>query len=234
MRLDTIFRLMSMTKPIIAAAALVLFDQGKFTLDEPISRHCPEWTSPKVLEAGRLVPAKTAITPRMLMSHSSGLYYGSIEEGGGAGRTAATGPAVMAYAAGRRARVTLKEFSEAAAKEPLAFQPGAGYRYGISIDVLGRYLEAVTGKPLDEVLGETLLGPLKMVDTDFWVPPDRAGRIFQVYRQPRPGVLEPGRDAVPLTVKPSLLLGGQGLCSTALDFERFCRMILNGGELDGV
>ena len=224
---DAIFRLMSMTKPVIALAALTLLDEGKFTLDEPISKHLPEWKEPKVLEDGKLVPAKAAITPRMLMSHSSGLYYGSLD--GSRGDVAA-----MAFKATRGANTTLKEFSEALAKEPLKFHPGTGYQYGHSIDILGRYIEAVAGKPLDEALKERLFVPLKMPDTDFWVPPAKAGRICQLYRQPKPGVLEPGRDGAKLTDKPTLFLGGHGLCSTIGDYERFCRMILNRGELDGV
>jgi CubicO group peptidase (beta-lactamase class C family) len=128
----------------------------------------------------------------------------------------------------------LKEFSETLARQPLKFHPGTGYQYGHSIDILGRYLEAVTGKPLDEVLKQQVLGPLRMVDTDFWVPPEKSSRPCQIYTQPRPGVLARGRDASRLTQKPSLFLGGHGLCSTAADYERFCRMILNRGELDGV
>jgi CubicO group peptidase (beta-lactamase class C family) len=224
---DAIFRLMSMTKPIIALAALTLLDEGKFTLDEPISKHLPEWNEPKVLQDGQLVPAKFAITPRMLMSHSSGLYYGSL--GGRGGDVAA-----LAFKATRGANTTLKEFSEALAKEPLKFHPGTGYQYGHSIDILGRYIEAVAGKPLDQVLKERLFGPLKMVDTDFWVPPEKANRLCQLYRQSKPGVLEPGRDAVNPTTKPTLFLGGHGLFSTIGDYERFCRMILNRGELDAV
>jgi CubicO group peptidase (beta-lactamase class C family) len=220
---DAMFRLQSMTKPIIAACAMSLYDEGKFTLDEPISNHLPEWKEPKVLENGQLVPAKFAITPRMLMSHSSGLYYGSIEggpfSGGGARRDAAT---------------TLESFSRDLAKKPLKFHPGTGWQYGHSIDVLGRYIEAVAGKPLDEVLKERILGPLKMNDTDFWVHPENAGRICQIYKQPKPGMLERGREASKLTEKPTLFLGGQGLCSTTEDYERFCRMMLGRGELDGV
>ncbi len=225
---DSIFRLMSMTKPLIAVTALVLHDEGKFGLDDPISKHLPEWAQPKVLENGQPVPARRPITPRMLMSHSSGLYYGKLEGATGGG------VAAMAYQAGRAGGATLKDFSEAAAKEPLKFQPGAGYHYGISIDILGRYLEAVTGKPLDEVMREKLTGPLQMVDTDFWVPPDKLGRLCQIYRQPSPGVLEPGRQAADPKVKPTLFMGGHGMLSTIGDYERFCRMILNRGELDGV
>jgi CubicO group peptidase (beta-lactamase class C family) len=219
---NAIFRLQSMTKPIIAACAMSLFDAGKFTLDESIAKHLPEWKEPKVLENGKLVPAKFAITARMLMSHSSGLYYGTLEGGPFSG------------GAGRGAQTTLESFSWELAKRPLKLQPGAGWQYGHSIDVLGRYIEVVAGKPLDEVLKERILGPLKMVDTDFWVHPENAGRICQIYKQPRPGVLERGREAGKLTEKPTLFLGGQGLCSTTEDYERFCRMMLNRGELDGV
>lgn len=219
---DAIFRLQSMTKPIIAACAMSLYDEGKFTLDEPISKYLPEWKEPTVLENGKLVPAKFAITPRMLMSHSSGLYYGTIEGGpfsGGARRDAAT---------------TLESFSRDLAKKPLKFHPGTGWQYGHSIDVLGRYIEAVAGKPLDVVLKERILGPLKMEDTDFWVHPENASRICQIYKQRKPGVLERGREASKLTEKPTLFLGGQGLCSTTADYERFCRMMLGRGDLDGV
>ncbi|MCU0872255.1 MAG: serine hydrolase [Pirellulaceae bacterium] len=227
---DGIFRLMSMTKPVIVVAALTLYDEGKFSLDEPIAKHCPEWAEPKVLEDGNLVPAKSAITPRMLMSHSSGLYYGSL----GLNPGDESGAAALAFSASRGQRTSLKEFSETLARQPLKFHPGTGYQYGHSIDILGRYLEAVTGKPLDAVLKEKVFGPLKMVDTDFWVPPANASRLCQIYTQPKPGVLKPGREASKVTEKPSLFLGGHGLCSTTTDYERFCRMILNRGELDGV
>jgi CubicO group peptidase (beta-lactamase class C family) len=230
---DALFRLQSMTKPVIAACAMSLFDEGRFTLDEPISKHLPEWSEPKVLEDGKLVPAKSAITPRMLMSHSSGLYYGDIGKGSRnkAGNEGATFTPLATTSRG--ARTNLKEFSEGLARAPLKFHPGTGYQYGHSIDVLGRYIEAVAGKPLDEVLRERILGPLKMTSTDFWVHPENAGRICQIYKQPKPGVLERGREAAQLTEKPTLFLGGQGLCASTEDYERFCRMMLNRGELDG-
>lgn len=223
MEKDAIFRLMSMTKPVIALAALTLYDEGKFTLDEPISKHCPEWAEPKVKEGGAIVPAKAAITPRMLMSHSSGLGYGG-------GQAAAA----MAYQAMTRPGATLKDFSEAVAKEPLMFQPGTSYNYGMGLDILGRYLEAITGQPLDVILKERLFGPLKMTDTDFHVPAAKVGRLCQIYGQPSPGVLVPGTDLANVTNKPTLCLGGHGLFGSIGDYERLCRMILNRGELDGV
>lgn len=215
---DAIFRLQSMSKPVVTAAALALYDAGEFDLDESIANHLPEWTEPTVLEEGELVPAKTKITPRMLMSHSSGLYYGSLP----------------GYSAPRGRPANLEEHSQALAKRPLKFHPGEGNSYGTSIDVLGRYCEAVAGKPLDEIVRELILVPLKMTDTDFWVRAENADRIVQIYRQPESGVLSKGRDASRLTERPTLFLGGQGLCSTAVDYERFCLMLLNGGELEGV
>ena len=225
---DAIFRLQSMTKPIIAVTALALCDEGRFGLDDPIATHCPEWAAPQVLENGQVVPAKSPITPRMLMSHSSGLYYGDIEKGAFAG-------GILSGGGIRRVpNMTLESYSRELAKRPLKFHPGEGYQYGTSIDVLGRYIEAVSGRPLDVVVREKVTAPLKMGDTDFWVPPDKADRIVQLYRQPAPGQLAPARATRQLTVKPTLFLGGQGLCSTAAGYERFCLMLLNRGELDGV
>ena len=218
---DALFRLQSMSKPVVSACAMALYDAELFTLDEPISKHCPEWAEPRVLENGELVPAKLAITPRMLMSHSSGLYYGDIS----GGLPTAPDPA---------SRTSLKALSESLAKQPLKFHPGTGWQYGHSIDVLGRYIEAVAGKPLDEVMQERILGPLKMTSTDFWVHPENAARICQIYSQPKPGVLQRGREAAELTAKPTLFMGGQGLCGSTEDYERFCRMMMNRGELDGV
>lgn len=220
---DAIFRLMSMTKPVVALAALTLYDEGNFGLDDPISKHCPEWANPTVKEGDKVVPAKSAITPRMLMSHSSGLGYGGGQQA-----------AAMAYQAMTKPGTTLKEFSEAVAKEPLLFLPGTNYNYGMGLDILGRYLEAITGQPLDVILQERLFTPLKMPDTDFYVPHSKVSRLCQMYGQPEPGVLVPGNDLTRVTTKPTLFLGGHGLFGTIGDYERLCRMILNRGKLDGV
>jgi CubicO group peptidase (beta-lactamase class C family) len=220
---DAIFRLYSMTKPIVAAVAMVLYDEGKFTLDEPISKHCPEWKEPMVMEKGRSVPAKNPITPRMLMSHSSGLYYGTLEGGAFSGSGLSGGE-----------EMTLSEFSKALATKPLKFHPGMGYQYGHSIDILGRYIEAVSGQSLDKFLRERILKPLKMTNTDFWVPAEKKDRIAQMYSQRPDGSLARGRDSGQLLEKPRLFLGGQGLVGTTGDYARFCQMLLNKGELDGV
>jgi CubicO group peptidase (beta-lactamase class C family) len=223
---DGIFRMMSMTKPVMSVAALVLMDEGKFKLDDPISNYLPEWKSPQVWEDGKLVPAKQPITPRMLMSHSSGLYYGKSPDGQNKLPT-------LTFQLERQPDATLKRFSEEVAKLPLQFQPGEGYQYGVSIDILGRYVEAVAKKPADEFLKERIFAPLKMVDTDFYIPTSKAGRLVTLYSQPSPGTLTVARGGKDPRTKPAMPMGGHGLMSTTADYSRFCEMILNGGELDG-
>ena len=223
---DGIFRLMSMTKPVIAVAALILMDEGKFKLDDPISNYLPEWKSPQVWEDGKFVPAKQPITPRMLMSHSSGLYYGKGPDG-------QNKLPALTFQMERQPNASLMKFSEEVAKLPLQFHPGEGYQYGVSIDILGRYVEAVAKKPLDVFLKEQLFIPLKMVDTDFFVPEAKASRLVQLYSQPSPGTLTVARQARSPLQKPKMFMGGHGLMSATADYSRFCQMILNGGELNG-
>lgn len=219
---DASFRLKSMSKPVVTAAALVLFDDGKFALDEPISNHLPEWKEARVEERGELVPARDPITPRMLMTHSSGLYYQM------------PGKPRFSGMPRRDETTTLEEYSRALASQPLLFHPGEKYQYGTSIDVLGRYIEAVSGKPLDLFLRERLFQPLGMNDTDFWVPGPKQDRLAQLYRQLPTGELRPAFERYSPTRPTKLFMGGAGLLSTAEDYERFCRMLLNRGELDGV
>ncbi len=219
---DAIFRLKSMSKPVVTVAALALCDEGKFGLDDPISDFLSEWKTPKVLDRDQLVDARRPITPRMLMTHSSGLYYQL------PGKPAFSGmPA-------RNANTTLKEYSQALASQPLLFHPGERYTYGTSIDVLGRYVEAVSGKPLDTFLKERLFEPLAMDDTDFWVPPQKVDRLAQLYRQLPSGDLRPALERFSPTRTTKLFMGGGGLLSTAADYERFCLMLMNRGELNGV
>jgi CubicO group peptidase (beta-lactamase class C family) len=223
---DGIFRLMSMTKPIVTVAALILLDEGKFRLDDPISGHLPEWRSPQVWEDGQAVPSKRPITPRMLMSHSSGLYYGRGPDG--QDRLAAIG-----YQLERQPDASLKRFSEEVAKLPLQFQPGEGYQYGVSIDILGRYVEAVAKRPIEEFLRERLFGPLKMKDTDFYVPQSKADRLVARYRRPSLGTLVASPERRDAHTMPVMPMGGHGLMGTTSDYARFCLMLLNGGELEG-
>lgn len=225
---DAIFRLKSMSKPVVTVAALQLAEEGAFGLDDPIAGRLPEWAEPRVYrrksggDAGETVPAEKPITPRMLMTHSSGLYYHL------------PGRAPFSGMPERDETTTLADFSGALAAQPLLFQPGEDFRYGTSIDVLGRFLEAVTGDPLDVVLRERIFEPLGMVDTDFWVSGEKQDRLAQLYRRDPGGGLAPAAERFSPTRKPALLMGGGGLLGTTRDYERFCRMLLEGGELDGV
>lgn len=211
---DTLFRIYSMTKPIVAVTAMSLWEEGKFKLDDPISVHLPEWEKAAVKENGKVVPAAAQITPRHLLTHSSGLSYD--RNGLNLGRDA-----------------TLPQFSESLAKQPLKFHPGTNYRYGYSIDLLGRYIEAIEGKSLDVVMRERVFDRLGMNDTEFWVrkPADR-GRVSQVYTKRNGGELKPGMFTAAIMSKPSRMMGGQGLMSSTGDYARFCQMLLNKGELD--
>ena len=214
MQMDTLFRIYSMTKPIVAVAAMSLWEEGAFTLDEPISKHLPEWSNPKIRVRGELVPAKTAITPRHLMTHTMGIKKGDVSP--------------------RQHLRSLESFSRELAEKPLASEPGTRYRYGHSIDVLGRYLEVIEGKSLDVILRERVLDPLGMTDTEFWLEDaDDLERTAQLYTTSKQGSLRLARSKRLLTRKPKAMLGGQGLLSTTEDYARFCRMLANEGSLDG-
>lgn len=217
-----IFRLKSMSKPVVTVAALVLFDDGKFSLDDPISNHLPEWKEPKVSEGDKLVSARNPITPRMLMTHSSGLYY------------QLPGKPAFSGMPPRDENTTLEEYSRALAKQPLLFHPGEKYQYGTSIDVLGRYIEAVSGQPLDVFLRERVFQPLGMADTDFWVPGLKQDRLAQLYRKLPSSELRSAFERYSPTRPTKLFMGGAGLLSTAEDYERFCLMLMNRGKLNGV
>jgi CubicO group peptidase (beta-lactamase class C family) len=213
---DTLFKIYSMTKPIVAATAMSVWEEGKFKLDDPIATHLPEWKTATVRQGGETVPAKNQITPRHLLTHSAGLSY----DRDGLNLSSDT---------------TLPEFSAALAKQPLKFEPGTGYVYGYAIDILGRYIEAIEGKSLDVVMRERVTDKLGMKDTEFWVRErgDRQ-RLARVYRKSSDGELKPAASRSGAMRKPARMMGGQGLISTTGDYARFCQMLLNRGELDGV
>jgi CubicO group peptidase (beta-lactamase class C family) len=233
MRSDTLFRIASMTKPITSAAALMLVEEGRMALDDPISRWVPELADPLVLRdaAGpqrEVTPARRAITVEDLMTHRSGMAYGFFSEG----------PLKKAYerALGDPAmtRMTPDEWLAALGGLPLAYQPGERFHYGHSTDVLGFLVGRVEGKPLRQVLRERIFAPLDMADTDFWLPHDKRRRLASLYGYDeatgRLAKVEPEMyDAAP-----SYTPGGGGLISSAGDYHRFARMLLEGGALDGV
>ena len=212
---DTIFRLFSMTKPIVAVTAMSLWEEGKFKLDDPIHEYLPEWKDVRVLSGdGDPVRADRPVTVRHLLTHSAGLSYDR--------RRLAMG-----------ASHNLEAFSKSMAARPLEFQPGTSYRYGYSIDILGRYIEAVAGKGLDEVMRERIFVPLEMNDTDFWIRrKDESSRMAVTYTR-RNGSLRPGMGVGEALQKPPRMMGGQGLYGTTMDYARFCQMIARKGELGG-
>jgi CubicO group peptidase (beta-lactamase class C family) len=233
MRTDSIFRLYSMTKPVVSVAAMMLVEEGKLGLQEPISKYIPEFKDMKVgVEskdaAGKtvltLVDAKRQITVQDLLRHTSGLTYGVL------------GAPTAVKQLYKDAEIfsqkwVLADFCRALAKLPLAFQPGTTWEYSHSTDVLGRVVEVASGKTLDVFLAERIFLPLKMVDTGFQVPPAKQDRIAQ----PMPDVYT-GKtpELIDFSQPQTFFAGGHGLVSTAGDYLRFAQMLANGGELDGV
>jgi CubicO group peptidase (beta-lactamase class C family) len=212
---DALFRIYSMTKPMVAVTAMSLWEEGKFKLDDPISNFCPEWKNATVTKGGKKVPVNTPITARHLMTHSSGLSYNRTNVD--------VGPTT-----------SLKTFSESLAKQPLKFQPGTNYQYGYSIDILGRYIEAIEGKTLDVVMRERLFDKLSMDDTEFWIrKSDDLDRVALVYTKAQQNELRSWNRSAELLKEPSRMMGGQGLVSTTADYAKFCQMFLNKGKLSG-
>jgi CubicO group peptidase (beta-lactamase class C family) len=233
---DAIFRIWSMTKPIAVVAALMLYEQGRFGLYDPISRYIPSFANSQVLvkvgECGvETVPAVEGITIKQLMTHTSGLIYP-----GGEDEVARLWAQSYQQLGESQYDTPTGELVDFVAGLPLAFQPGTQWRYGFSIDILGRLVEVLTGQTFGQYLEEAIFAPLGMVDTAFWVPPEKLGRLTTQYTCDADGVLE-ASDVPPNSRwarPPAFESGGGGLVSTMHDYARFAQMLLNGGELDGV
>jgi CubicO group peptidase (beta-lactamase class C family) len=233
MRSDTLFRIASMTKPITSVAALMLVEQGKIALADPISRWVPELASPRVLRdaAGPLhntAPAARAITVEDLLTHRSGIAYAPFSEG----------PLQQAY---ERAlgdpgmnRLSVDEWLAALGALPLAYQPGERFHYGHSSDVLGFLIGRVEGKPFRQVLQERICAPLGMTDTDFWLPHEKRSRLASLYAHDEAAGRLAKIELEMYDEPPAYTPGGGGLISTAADYHRFVRMLLGGGALEGV
>ena len=223
---DAIFRLYSMTRSMTSLAAMILWEEGAFQLDDPISRYLPQFVGQRVFaDAGSPDMDQTQsrdgdITVEHLLLHTSGL--GSRSSG-------------IYRAEGVRLRsISVEQMVDNAARTPLFEDPGTNWRYGISTTILGRLVEVWSGKPLEDYLQERVFGPLGMTDTGFWVEPERADRLATVYRASREGELRPYQmEEIPFTEQPILIEGGVGLVASTMDFLRFSQMFLNGGELDG-
>jgi CubicO group peptidase (beta-lactamase class C family) len=230
---DTIFRIASMSKPITSAVALKLIEQGVMQLQDPILKWAPEFSDMRVLRRiqGPLddtFPAPRPITIEDLMTHRSGLSYGFT----------AKGPLAEALQDKFGFKIdqwhSSDEWMKALASLPLSYVPGERFNYGHSTDVLGFIIGRAARSSLREAMRELLFAPLKMVDTDFWVPPEKRNRAAVLYASPAPGSFTPAAlpgflDEVP----PAITAGGHGLVSTADDYLSFARMLLQGGELNG-
>ncbi|WP_316194934.1 MULTISPECIES: serine hydrolase [unclassified Bradyrhizobium] len=226
---DSIFRIFSMTKPIVSLAIMMLVEDGELLLSDPVAKFIPEFADQKVgVETGsgelELVPLERPITIQDLLRHTSGIAY---EHTG-------TGPVHQLYQQSRvRSRkITNAEHASIVAGLPLICQPGAGFNYSRSTDILGRVIEVVSGKPLGSLLAERILGPLGMADTGFYTEQHNAGRLAEPFeRDPWTGEQV---QLFNMIERPIMESGGGGLVSTAMDYARFCQMLLNGGSLDGV
>ena len=232
---DTLWRIYSMTKPITSVAAMTLYEEGRFELKDPVARFLPEFAEPRVYAGGSMAKVATqpAVEPiRMwhLLTHTSGLTYGF--------HHAHPVDALYREAGhewGTPPGCDLAACCEQWASLPLLFQPGSEWNYGVSSDVLGRVVEVISGQALDEFLSARVLGPLGMSETGFCAAEADHGRLAALYTpDPETGraTRSPASDAAKRP--PDCLSGGGGLVSSAGDYARFTRMLLRGGELDGV
>ncbi len=239
---DDIFRIASQTKAITATAVMILWEQGRFQLDDPISKWIPEFKDAGVLKTFNDVavtwttePAKKPITIRHLLTHTSGIGYGVIDGDERFKKIYAKAGVTDLFTT---EPVTIGESVKKLAKLPLHHQPGEKFTYSEGLDVLGYFIEIVSGKPFDVFLRDHLFAPLGMTDTGFYLPAEKASRLVSV-QKPEGGkwVRYPVTfydPDYPIKGAKSFFSGGAGLCSTAKDYATFLQMYLNGGELNGV
>jgi CubicO group peptidase (beta-lactamase class C family) len=232
---DTLWRIYSMTKPITSVVAMQLFEEGAFALNDEVAKYLPAFADMRVYRDGpaekpKTVPATEPMRMWHLLTHTAGLTYGF---------TKSSPVDEMYRLAGsdfaQPPGMDLAALCDLWATMPLLFEPGRGWNYSVATDVLGRVCEVLTGKPLDAVFTERVLEPLGMADTRWWVDEADAPRLAALYA-PTPGTGQAFRyDVIGDTAlaKPTWLGGGGGLISTAYDYDRFTRMLLSGGELEG-
>lgn len=224
---DTLFRIYSMTKPITTVAMMMLYEEGKFQLGDPVANYLPEFENQKILRNGGLAPPLSPMTIEQLMSHSAGLTYGFGNDD----------PAEIAY---QEADVwgshDLGEFVARLSTAPLRFEPGTRYHYSVATDVLGAMVERLSGLTLEEFFDKRIFTPLGMQDTFFNVPEEKLGRLATNHywdaQAKQMAVLPAARSRPPTGV--TLFSGGGGLISTASDYMVFCEMLRNGGSFNGV
>ena len=241
MRADTIFRIASMSKPITSVAVMMLYEEGKLLLTDPIAKYIPSFKNQRVATGTSTEPARRDISIRDLLSHRSGLSYGFLDEG----------PVGNAYRATRVSdgltvtSGTIAENVDRLAAAPLVSQPGTEWHYSLSTDVLGRLVEVVSAMPFDAFLRERIFTPLGMTDTSFDVPDAKWSRLATVYSPERSSGIRPMKDPEtflntvmsPIAYYKSpkrYFSGGAGLTSTIHDYARFAEMLLNGGTFGNV
>jgi CubicO group peptidase (beta-lactamase class C family) len=230
---NAMFRIASMSKAITSVAVMILYEEGNFLLTDPVSKYIPEFKNPKVVmksptsDSSILVPAKSEITIRELLNHTSGITYGDGRQAPyykKAGMTVGLTPTAG----------TIKEKITALAKLPLISQPGEEFHYGMSVDVLGYLVEVISHKTLDEFLRQHIFEPLKMQDTYFTLPETKVSRLATLYKMGKDDKLVKATGYFPYPAPQTYFSGGAGLVSTAPDYWRFAQMLLNKGELEGI
>ncbi len=243
MRTDNLFRICSMTKPITTVAVMMLYEEGRFLLNDPVSKYLPEFKNPKVLvkpdKGGEpyTIPATSEITIRDLLRHTSGLTYHWNGDLGPLYEKANVAHGMLPYDG------TIEDSTKRLAALPLLFNPGSHWEYALGVDVLGRLIEVVSGKPLDEFFRTRIFEPLGMKDTYFYPPADKLDRLATAYtyysekglnRFPDTPIVEGPfvySADYPYRGAKKLFSGGAGLVSSAADYARFSQMMLDGGRV---
>ena len=231
---DSLFRIYSMTKPVTGVALMILYEEGKFRLADPVEKYLPEMANLQVYagtdDDGNIItePPNHKMTIRELMSHTGGLTYGIF----------AQSPVDAKYVEAEllSSDLTLQEFTRRLGEIPLKSQPGSRWEYSVAVDVQGYLVEKLAGQAFGDFLQERIFDPLKMTDTDFYVPEEKVSRFAQVYGYDEAGKLTAGEGfpTANYLEDPTFQSGGGGLVASTMDYMRFSQMLLNGGELDGV
>lgn len=244
MQTDAVFRICSMTKPITSTAVMMLYEEGRFQLSDPVSKYIPEFKNPRLLaktDSGQVynIPANGEITIRQLLTHTSGLTYNWNADLGPLYRDAGVAHGLLQYDG------KIGDSVRKLAGLPLLFNPGEKFEYSLSVDVLGYLVEVLSGMTLDQFMRARIFEPLGMSDTYFFLPQDKVGRLATAYTwydgkglarfpdQPiTEGTFTYSAD-YPYRGPKTLYAGGAGLCSTVTDYARFCQMVINGGQYEG-
>ena len=223
---DALFRIYSMTKPITAVAAMMLYEEGKFQLSDPVTKFVPELEGLNVLVDGEEVPAEETMTMQHLLTHTTGLSYGFNPQD----------PVDQLYREKQPLSAKdLDEFAERLGELPLKFEPGARWHYSVAVDVTGLVVQRLSGQSFDVFLKERIFDPLGMTDTFFNVPPEKMDRFLpnHFWNAEAEQLVQMGEQAFASYQDTQMYSGGGGLVSTTMDYLRFCEMVRRGGELDG-